>query len=330
MKKNNLIALVIFVLAMVWIFTLKDDDVRSIQSKVLGLFGLVYESFDEITYNNDVVNGEPISVSEISKKYNKDELGVRYNKLLSDLYELRAWKSQIDLLREENIELKRSLNFVEFKRKQSQQLVAARVINRPSSTWWKTFVIDRGSDDGVRLNDPVMTPVAVDRAENVEGALVGKIVNVGKSQSTVVLVTDSECKIGAYVHGVFANANEKGLERVQGILSGAPGAGRDVSYLLLQNLPKEADRFGVSAGAKVYSSGVGNAEVSGIFPPGLILGYIKEFEVQDFDAVARVQPAINFNQLSYIFVLVSDKDSDLSSNNNKYDKASKENSVVTQ
>ncbi|MFL2435506.1 MAG: rod shape-determining protein MreC [Verrucomicrobiales bacterium] len=313
MKRNNLIALVIFVLAMVWVFTLKSSSVRSIQSKILGMFGLVYESFDELTYSHDVVNGEPISVMEISKKYNKKELGVRYNKLLSDLYELRAWKSQIDLLREENIELKRSLNFVEFKRKQSQKLVAARVINRPSSTWWKTFVIDRGSDDGVKLNDPVMTPVAVDKAENVEGALVGKIVNVSASQSTVVLVTDSECKIGAYVHGVFANANEKGLERVQGILSGAPGAGRDVNYLVLQNLPKEADRFGVSAGAKVYSSGVGNAEVSGIFPPGLILGYIKEFEVKDFDAVARVQPAINFNQLSYIFVLVSDENNNLSS-----------------
>ena len=83
--------------------------------------------------------------------------------------------------------------------------------------------------------------------------------------------------------------------------------------MVLQNLPKEADRFGVSAGAKVYSSGVGNAEVSGIFPPGLILGYIKEFEVKDFDAVARVQPAINFNQLSYIFVLVSDENNNLSS-----------------
>ena len=69
----------------------------------------------------------------------------------------------------------------------------------------------------------------------------------------------------------------------------------------------------MSAGAKVYSSGVGNAEVSGIFPPGLILGYIKEFEVKDFDAVARVQPAINFNQLSYIFVLVSDENNNLSS-----------------
>ena len=307
MKRSNLIALVIFVLAMVWIFTLKSNDIRAVQSKILGLFGIVYESLDELTYEQDFVNGEPISVREISKKYNKKELESRYNKLLLDLYELRAWKSQIDLLREENIELKRSLNFVEFKKKQSQKLVAARVINRPSSTWWKTFVIDRGSDDGLKLNDPVMTPVAVDRAEQVEGALVGKVVNVGKSQSTVVLVTDSECKVGAYVHGVFAGANDKGLERVQGILSGAPGAGRDVTYLMLQNLPKEADRYGVSAGAKVYSSGVGNAEVSGVFPPGLILGYVKEFEVGDFDAIARVQPAINFNQLSYIFVLVTNQ-----------------------
>ena len=75
---------------------------------------------------------------------------------------------------------------------------------------------------------------------------------------------------------------------------------------MLQNLPKEADRYGVSAGAKIYSSGVGNSETKGIFPPGLLLGYVKEFEVRDFDAVARVQPAINFNQLSYVFVLVPD------------------------
>ena len=71
MKKNNLIALVIFVLAMVWVFTLKSGSVRSIQSKILGMIGLVYESFDELTYSHDVVNGETISVADISKKYNK-------------------------------------------------------------------------------------------------------------------------------------------------------------------------------------------------------------------------------------------------------------------
>ena len=56
---------------------------------------------------------------------------------------------------------------------------------------------------------------------------------MGQGQSTVVLVTDVECKVSAYVHGVFAEPSEKGLERVQGILSGAPGAGRDVTHLSL-------------------------------------------------------------------------------------------------
>ena len=301
MKKSNLVAHVIFLLALVWVFTLDNKGVHSVQSKVLGLFGLAHETLNDLTYDEDVINGEPISVNELHRKYEKEQLALRYNKLLKELFELRAWKGQIDLLREENIELKRSLNFIEYKEKQSQQLVAARVIKRQSSSWWRTFIIDKGYEDGLVINSPVMTPVAVDRADQVEGALVGKIASVGEGQSTVVLATDVECKVSAYVHGVFS---DKRLERVQGILSGAPGAGREVTHLLLQNLPKEADRYGVSAGAKVYSSGVGNSETKGIFPPGLLLGYIKEFEVRDFDAVARVQPAINFNQLSYVFVLV--------------------------
>lgn len=304
MKKSNLVALVIFSLAMVWVFTLDNKGVHSVQSKILGVFGLAHETVVNLTYDEDVINGEPISANELYRKYEKEQLALRYNKLLKELFELRAWQGQIDLLREENIELKRSLNFVEYKGKQNQQLVAARVIKRQSSSWWRTFIIDKGYEDGVVINSPVMTPVAVDRADQVEGALVGKISSVGEGQSTVVLATDVECKVSAYVHGVFAKSSDKGHERVQGILSGAPGAGREVTHLLLQNLPKEADRYGVSAGAKVYSSGVGNSETKGIFPPGLMLGYVKEFEVREFDAAARVQPAINFNQLSYVFVLV--------------------------
>ena len=304
MKKSNLVALVIFSLALVWVFTLDNKEVHSVQSKVLGLFGLAHETVVNLTYDDDVINGEPISANELYRKYEKEQLALRYNKSLKELFELRAWQGQIDLLREENIELKRSLNFVEYKGKQNQQLVAARVIKRQSNSWWRTIIIDKGYEDGVIINSPVMTPVAVERVDQVEGALVGKIASVGQGQSTIVLATDVECKVSAYVHSAFAEPSGKGQERVQGILSGAPGAGREVTHLLLQNLPKEADRYGVSAGAKVYSSGVGNSEAKGIFPPGLLLGYVKEFEVKEFDAVARVQPAINFNQLSYVFVLV--------------------------
>ncbi|MDP6858383.1 MAG: rod shape-determining protein MreC [Verrucomicrobiales bacterium] len=304
MKKSNLVALVTFLLALVWVFTLDNKGVHSVQSKVLGLFGLAHETVVNLTYDEDVINGEPISANELYRKYEKEQLALRYNKSLKELFELRAWQGQIDLLREENIELKRSLNFVEYKGKQNQKLVTARVIKRQSNSWWRTIIIDKGYEDGVMINSPVMTPVAVERVDQVEGALVGKIASVGQSQSTIVLATDVECKVSAYVHSAFAEPSGKGQERVQGILSGAPGAGREVTHLLLQNLPKEADRYGVSAGAKVYSSGVGNSETKGIFPPGLLLGYVKEFEVKEFDAVARVQPAINFNQLSYVFILV--------------------------
>jgi rod shape-determining protein MreC len=176
------------------------------------------------------------------------------------------------------------------------------VTNRQSGSWWRTITIDKGARDGVLENSPIMTPVAVDSTDSVEGALVGKVTVVGEESSMVVLATDEECNVAAYVHGVFAESSA-GLQRVQGILTGAPGAGTTVPHLVLRNLPKEADRFGVKAGAKVYSAGSG-----GVFPPGLILGYIKEFEVKDIDAEARVTTAIDFNSLSHVFVLLESSD----------------------
>ena len=303
MKKTNLIALIVFILAMVWVFTLENKAIRNIQSKVLGVFGLAHETVASVTFDNDVVNGEPIGAADINAKYEKEELAGRYSELLRELFELRAWQGHIDHLRAENIDLQRSLNFVDFKQRQNQHLIAARVIKRQSGSWWKTIVIDKGSADGVVIKSPIMTPVAVDRTDVVEGALVGKVTTVGEHQSTVVLVTDEECHVGAYVHGVFAESSS-GLQRVQGILSGAPNSGIDVPYLVLRNLPKEADRYGVRAGVKVYSSGIENDKSRGVFPPGLILGYVKEFEVRDIDAEARVAPAIDFNALSYVFVLL--------------------------
>jgi rod shape-determining protein MreC len=303
-KKSNIIALACFVLGLVWLFTLESKTLQNIQSKVLSVFGFAHEAVSSVTFDNDVINGEPIDPESIALKYSKDELALRYNVLLKELFELQLWRGQIELLREENIELKRSLNFVDYKKQQNQRLIAARVINRQSRSWWRTIVIDKGFDEGVVLNSPVMTPVAVDRTDRVEGALVGKVAVVSRSQSTVVLATHVECNVGAYVHGVLGQSSDGGLERVQGILSGAQGSGVDVPTLILRNLPKEADRYGVKEGAKVYSSGIANTDARGIFPPGLMLGYVKDFEVKQIDAVATVMPAIDFNELSHVFILL--------------------------
>ena len=204
MKKSNLVALVIFSLALVWVFTLDNKEVHSVQSKVLGLFGLAHETVVNLTYDDDVINGEPISANELYRKYEKEQLALRYNKSLKELFELRAWQGQIDLLREENIELKRSLNFVEYKGKQNQQLVAARVIKRQSNSWWRTIIIDKGYEDGVMINSPVMTPVAVERVDQVEGALVGKIASVGQG------ATDVEFNVFGDAAGAFKELEVSG------------------------------------------------------------------------------------------------------------------------
>ena len=38
----------------------------------------------------------------------------------------------------------------------SLRTLGARVIGRDASNWWKTIQLDRGSDDGVRVNCPVL------------------------------------------------------------------------------------------------------------------------------------------------------------------------------
>ena len=304
MKKTNLISLIVFVVALVWVFTLKDETIRGIQAKVLGMFGIVHSTVASVSFTDDVINDEKIDAKSIEKKYEKAELAERYSQLLLELFELRQRDREMGIIREENIELKRSLNFVDLKAKH-HKLVAARVTNRQSGSWWRTVTIDKGSADGVVENSSVQTPVAIDRTGAVEGALVGKVTVVGEHESTVVLATDEECHVAAYVHGVFAESST-GLQRVQGVLSGAPGAGSNVPHLVLKNLPKEADRFGVKAGAKVYSSGIPSPDgrPQGVFPTALLLGYIKEFEVKEIDAEARVTPAIDFNKLSHVFVLL--------------------------
>ena len=56
MKKSNLIALGVFVLALVWLFTLKNKTVKNIQSKILGIFGFAHEVVASVTFDNDVIS----------------------------------------------------------------------------------------------------------------------------------------------------------------------------------------------------------------------------------------------------------------------------------
>ncbi len=190
--------------------------------------------------------------------------------------ELRATNQLLRDLEEENNQLRASLDF---DRRSVYRLLTARVIRRDPSTWWNTVQIDRGSNDGVQVEMPVLT----------DRGLVGKIATVTPSTSTVLLLVDEGCRVAAIVEGTSE----------QGILGGARTSNELNPLLMLRLLPKSAE---IRPGQRVISSGLGS-----VFPPGITLGSVRTFRVGELNAEAEVTPAVDFASLQAVFVVVGKK-----------------------
>jgi len=150
--------------------------------------------------------------------------------------------------------------------------IIARIVLKDELSWSKTAVINRGERDGIMINMAV-----------VSGAgLVGKIIQTGYAYSRVLLLTDRSFKAGARLR----------RSRHTGIING-----RGTHELVLNYLPRDA---AILPGDEVVTSGLG-----GIFPPGYLIGRVREaiFEEYGFYQYASVQPAVNINTLESVAVL---------------------------
>jgi rod shape-determining protein MreC len=103
------------------------------------------------------------------------------------------------------------------------------------------------------------------------------------------LVSDENCRVAANVEGT----------REQGIVTGERVTGGVAPLLNLNFLSKQAN---LQPGQKAYTSGVG-----GVFPPGLLLGAVKEFRVRELDGQAQLTPAVDLTKLEDVFVVVGRK-----------------------
>ncbi len=155
------------------------------------------------------------------------------------------------------------------------KLIAAEIVARDSSTWWRTVTINRGKRDGIEIDMPVVT---------AEG-LVGKVTTVSGTISVVLLVSDENCRVAASVEG----------SREQGIVSGERVTTGLSPLLDLNFLTKQAD---LKPGQKVYTSGVG-----GVFPSGLLIGVVKSFRVRELDGQAQLTPSVDLSHLEDVFVV---------------------------
>ncbi|CAN5452348.1 rod shape-determining protein MreC [soil metagenome] len=263
MSRINVIALVAFVGLLVWVLTFDNAATQKIQSTVLSIFAPMQKAGDDI--ERAVLDlGKPEKSLQEYAEENSD--------LLIEVKALRIQAQEIDQLKEENDTFRKMLKFRE---NAPLRLIPARVVGRSAGTWWNTVTIDKGYRQHISVDSPVVT----------DRGLVGKTALVNSEEATVILLTDERCQVAARITGTPD----------LGILMGARGATRVTPDLRLRFLSKDADP---EPGAAVFTTNSG-----GLFPAGIMLGEVKQFATKDIYGEATVRPAVDFNDLQFVFVI---------------------------
>jgi rod shape-determining protein MreC len=158
--------------------------------------------------------------------------------------------------------------------------VTARVIARSPTVWYSAVQIDKGRDDGIRANQPVITA----------GGLAGKVSEVTGGTARVTLITDASSAVSAQVMPDGAN----------GIVKPEVGNPDD---LLLDFVQKDRP---VNKGATVVTSGFTSSDVESLFPRGIPIGTVRRVDPGEVELYQRVhiEPFAEFRRMDWVQVLV--------------------------
>jgi rod shape-determining protein MreC len=158
--------------------------------------------------------------------------------------------------------------------------VVTRVVARPPSAYNQVVLVAAGSNDGIAVNDPVVT----------EDGLVGLVTEVTANGARVTLLTDQASAVSALVLQSDA----------AGIVRHGPSDG---SALVLDRVGKDEL---VSEGDLVITAGWRTGNLESLYPRGIPIGMVASVGQQDVDLYKRIQvaPLVDFDSLNEVIVLV--------------------------
>ncbi len=170
---------------------------------------------------------------------------------------------------------------------QGTEPVAARVIARSPTVWYSSIKIDKGSSDGVRLNQPVIAAGSDPDAGEV-GGLVGKVTTVTGGTSKVTLITDASIGVGAQVMPSGAT----------GIVRPAVGDPRDL-------LMEFGEGGRVTENTTVATSGFTISQGESLFPRGIPIGRVSKVDLDEVEIYDRVhlEPYADLRSIDIVQVL---------------------------
>lgn len=213
--------------------------------------------------------------NSVSNQKEKNAL-IEENKKLTE--QLAEYSAQIKVYEQENYELKRLQELLNLKEQYTDyNTIGARVIATDSTNWFYTFVIDKGSEDGVKVGCNILAG----------NGLAGIVTEVGSNYAKVRSIIDDNSNVSANISGTET------LCTVSGDLSLMKEGYINVGYINKMDTIEE--------GAELVTS-----HVSDKFLPGLLIGYITDVQMDanNLTKSAKCIPVVDFNNLQEVLVIL--------------------------
>lgn len=161
-----------------------------------------------------------------------------------------------------------------FKEKSAYQVIAAEVVGKDPSPWFKTVMIDKGLEHGVQKGMPVVSA----------DGIVGQVVDASGHYAKVLLMIDQNSAVDALVQ----------RSRARGLIKGMMGGKCVFQYALRKD--------DISVGDIIVSSGL-----DGVFPKGLSIGQVAEVVRRNAGIFQEVfiVPFVDFEKLEEVLVVLT-------------------------
>ena len=159
--------------------------------------------------------------------------------------------------------------------------VAARIISKDPGNWYDTFTINRGSSDGIRVDNNVIAGKG----------LVGIVTEVGSNWATVRAIIDDSSNVSAMTVSTDDNCVVEGdLELI------------DEGKLRFTQLYDLEDR--VTVGERIVPSNISEKYVEGLF-----IGYVSDIELDtnNLTKTGTIVTPVDFQHLKDVFVITVNK-----------------------
>ena len=202
-----------------------------------------------------------------------EELQAEVDELTTELNTLKLEQYELDSLREL---LQLDQKYPSYKK------VAARVIGSDTSNWFNTFVIDKGTNDGIEKDMNVIAG----------SGLVGIVIDVGPDYAKVRSVIDD----ASNVSGMTLSTTDRC------IISGDLESMNENQVINFSNLKCEENAIGT--GEQIVTSNISDKYLEGI-----LIGYISSIERDSNNLTysGTITPAVDFRHLQEVLVILDKK-----------------------